>query len=243
MQIEVVEEQTRRYKFQKQDGGFLRTDIIIIGDCLRKMQKGYSPIILICGKQRIGKSFVGMWLAWRTLKFFHPEKEFEPKRYSFYDPLESIYAIEDRQMEPLLIDEAGALFNKQEWYNRVTLALDKIIQTQGFLCNMYIFISPFGSDIAKTFRKHFDFIVYVRRRGVLVVKKIPKRYDDLTDRVPRPYRVEQIKLYKNVMPREVWASYEKYSMKKKKELYNKLKRQAQREYSVIKDRWGRTQYV
>ena len=226
MKLEYNIDSNYRYNIKKPNGGILHTNIILLGKTIYNMKKGFSPIILICGSQRMGKSFVGVWLSYRISTFFHPEKEFSPEKYTFYDPLKTIDLLENFRHEPLLIDEAGAIANKTEWYEKVTIALDKIIQTQAYLSNIYIFVSPFGSDIAKTFRKHFDYILFVRMRGVITIKKIPKKYDDLTDKVPRPYRIEQIKLKKNCIPINVWEKYEKFSIKQKQILREKALQQA-----------------
>lgn len=215
----ILENQTTfKYNMKKPDGKKLHTNIILIGKIINKMKNGFSPIVLIVGGQRMGKSFVGVWLSFRILNFFNPDVDYDPKKYTYYDPLRTIGELNQFKKEPLLIDEAGAVVNKTEWYNKVTIALDKIIQTQGYLCNSYIFISPFGSDIAKTFRKHFDYIIYVRKRGVAVVKEVPKKYDDMTDNSPKPYWLEQIKLSKNSVPKQIWNKYEKFSFEQKEEI-------------------------
>ncbi len=211
-----------QYKFEMENGKIYRTNITIIGNTLNRMKKNYSPIILICGGQRMGKSFVAVWLANKILRVFHDNKPFDISKHTFYDPIEAIRHIQDMEKEPLIIDEAGSLLNKTEWYNKIIRAFDKIIQTQGYKCNCYIFVSPFGSDIAKTFRKHFDFIIYVRRKGVLKVKKIPKIYDDMTGKVPRPYSVEQIKIPKNSVPLNLWNEYEAFSFEKKEDMRERL---------------------
>lgn len=238
MMVNYKTNERKLFRFRKAGGKILETDIILLGKTYNMMLKGFSPIILICGPQRMGKSFVGVWLSMRILKFFHPTFTFDPEKYTFYDPVDSVYAIENHEREPFIIDEAGALFHKQEWYKRVTLALDKIIQTQGYLCNMYIFISPFGSDIAKAFRKHFDFILKVRRRGIVTVKRVPKKYDDLSDKPPKAYMVEQIKLRMGDIPPAVWSRYEKYSIQQKKELYNSFREETEKAIKRL-DPFGR----
>lgn len=181
------------------------------------MRAGFSPIVMICGGQRVGKSFFGVWLANTIMMFFY--NEFYPvKQNTFYDPVESIERIGDTDKQPIMIDEAGAYLNKSEWYDKVVKAMDRIIQTQGYKANCYIFISPFGSDIAKTFRKHFDFQIYVRRRGVGVTRQIPKKYDTLKDEPVKMFKLEQVVLTRKSIPRKLWNDYERFSMRQKEEL-------------------------
>jgi hypothetical protein len=170
---------------------------------------------------------VAVWIAWRIHKFFHENEPIDIKNYTFYDPLYAIEKMSTMKLQPLIIDEAGAYLNKMEFYGKINIALDKIVQTQGYLGNCYIFLAPFGSDVGKTFRKHFSHIVHVRRRGVITVKEIPKRYDDLTGKVPKAFLVEQIKIGLNCVPKQIWRDYEEYSKIKKEELRKNMELEKQ----------------
>lgn len=204
-----------RYNIRKGDSYF-RTNISVLGYCISQMRNGFSPLIIIVGKQRVGKSFIAVWLAHNIAQFFN--KTFDPIRNTFYDPEEVIRTLNTFEKESIIIDEAGAYLNKTEWYSKIAIALDKIVQTQGYLHNCYIFCSPFGADVAKTFRKHFDLMIYVRKKGVFVVKKIPKKYDDMTGKVFKPYRIQQVVIRKGAVPADLWERYDTYSKEKKKEL-------------------------
>lgn len=210
------------YNIKKGKDKIYRTNIILIGKILTLMKRGFSPLILIVGKQRVGKSFVGLWIATKILKFFHGDLEFNLETNTYYDPINIIMNMDRLNKNVLMCDEAGATLNKAEWYHKTTIALDKIVQTQGFLTNTYIFISPFAGDIAKTFRKHFDFIVYVRRRGVFVVKEVPKKYDDLTGKIHKAFRIEQVRIKMTAIDPGIWAKYEKYSKEMKDQIRNDL---------------------
>lgn len=229
------------HKLKKPGGkstGYLYTNIHILGKIIKRMSAGFSPIIVIVGGQRIGKSFVAIWLCNIISEFFH-NKPYDINHNTFYDPVESIKRIGDIYREPILIDEAGTYLNKTEWYNRVVRAMDKIIQTQGLKCNCYVFVSPFGSDIAKTFRKHFDYMLFVRLKGVIVVRAIPKRYDAFDDKPIKPFRLEQIKMNKKAVPPEIWREYEQFSFERKEaireEFYIKAKK-------TDKDLFGRRRF-
>jgi len=216
--IKYKEKDSYYFTFKRKDGKTYKTKIILTGEIIRRMKSNFSPIILVCGSQRSGKSFFALWFALKILNFFHPEKQFDVKRYNFYDPIESIKALDDLQKEPVIIDEAGSMFNKMEYYKRVSIAFDKIIQTQGYKTNLYIFISPFGLDIAKTFRRHFDYIIFVKKRGFAIIRKVPKRYDLLADKPLNTYFVETITIGKDVIPKEIWKQYEDFSFIQKEKI-------------------------
>lgn len=201
----------------KPDGRKFYTNILVISKILNRMKKGYSPIILIVGSQRSGKSFIAIWLSNIITQFFH-NQNFDPFTNTFYDPVKIIDGLGEREKQTIVIDEAGAYLNKQEWYNRVVKAFDKIIQTQGYLCNCYIFISPFGSDIAKTFRKHFDFQLYLKKRGDVIVRQIPKKYASMNDDRLKLFFLERISVNKTDLDTKLWDQYEEYSMSEKDKL-------------------------
>lgn len=217
MLIDRVNVSDYKYGIKKPNGEIYHTNIHILGKIMRRMKAGYSPIVMICGGQRVGKSYFGVWLSYWIMMFFH-DKPYPVNQNTFYDPVESIERIGDTDRQPIMIDEAGAYLNKSEWYDKVVKAMDRIIQTQGYKSNCYIFISPFGSDIAKTFRKHFDFQIFVRRRGIGVTRQIPKKYDTLKDEPVKMFRLDQVILTRKSIPRDLWAEYEKFSMKQKEEL-------------------------
>jgi hypothetical protein len=181
------------------------------------MKKGFSPMILIVGKQRMGKSTFALWLGNKIIRYFH-HKPLDPSRNTFYDPIKVVKKLNEIQKEVIIVDEAAAVVNAKEYYSKMHIALEKIVATQGYLANTYIFVAPFSSDIAKAFRKHFNYLVFIRRRGVAVVKEIPKKYDDLQGHIPKPFTIEQIKFSKNVVNNELWDEYEKFSFVEKEKI-------------------------
>jgi len=218
MMIKKLERKKYLYTFKKKGGKEYNTNIILIGSIIRRMNRKFAPMILVCGGQRSGKSFFALWLALKILKWYHPEKEFDIKKYVYYDPAESLRALSFLEKEPLIIDEAGSIFHKMEFYNRQTRAMDKIIQTQAYKCNVYIFVSPFMSDISKPFKKHFDFIVLIPKRGLGVVYTVPKKYHVMTDKEIKPYFTETISVTKKHIPKKYWDMYEQFSFEQKEKI-------------------------
>ena len=62
----------------------------------------------------------------------------------------------------------------------------------------------------------------MRRKGLLKVKQVPKKYDDLSGKLTYPYLLEQIKLPKKSIPKELWKEYERFSIKKKEDIRKQL---------------------
>lgn len=221
MYIDYNSEKEYLYNIKKPDGKTLHTDIKIIGMPYYEMRDNFSPIIMICGRQRSGKSFIANWLAWRYKQLFNHKEDFKLIDRTFYNPKEAMKMIKKINHQPVIIDEAGAIFYKTEWYAQFAILFNKIIQTQGYKANAYIFVSPFGNEVVKSLRKHIDYLILVRRRGIIKVKKLPKKYDNMNDEIPKPFLLQNNKVPKNAIPEKDWKEYEKFSIEKKKEMEEK----------------------
>lgn len=183
----------------------------------RRIKKGYSPLVLIVGSQRIGKSFIGIWLC--SLYMNMMNKNFCPELHTFYDPMLAIERLGGRDREPILIDEAGAILTRREWYKKTHQALDKIIQTQAYKTMLYIFISPFASDIDKTFQKHFDFLFRVDDRGRFKAFQIMKKYDEFnSEKATSRIFLDDVQLNLCHVPPSIWKRYLVYSVSKKEDM-------------------------
>lgn len=226
------------YRFKKADGGLYLTIIILIGTIIQMMRQGYSPIILICGGQRKGKSFFALWLLLKVMRVLHVNYKFNIKINTFYDPEDIIIKLKDMEEQGIIIDEAGDIFNKMEYYTKICKAFDKIIQTQGYKTNLYIFVAPFGLDIAKTFRKHFHFTINMKERGFGIVRRVPKKYDLLADKPLHSIFVESIKINKNAIPSNIWDKYEKYSIEQKEIIRQRQEDKLAGKDNIRKDPFG-----
>ncbi len=196
-----------------------KTNIYLIGEAIKKMKRGYSPIILICGKQRSGKSFIALWIARLIMLHLH-KKKFNPKTHVFFDPLKAIIEIDNIEKQPIIIDEAGVLLHSGEWWEKLHIAFDKVIQTQGYKCNCYIFVLPFATDLDKKFRKHIDYQVLMRRRGYFSVFEFIKKYGEMRSEIRSYKRIlkENVSVTLDKVPKDLWAGYEILVMKLKETL-------------------------
>ncbi len=199
------------YKYELSIGNKkIQTNLHFFNRILSKMMRGYSPIICICGEQRNGKSFIGVWLAYLIMTAFG--KKIDWNRNSAYDPVETSTKLMDIEKEVFMLDEASSSFHKREWYKRINIAFSKIIITQGRKVICYIFISPFVNDIDKTFTKHFDFIVRVQTRGKIRVFRVKKKYDQLNENRSTYYmHQDDVSVRMKDVPTHLWKQYQKFS--------------------------------
>jgi hypothetical protein len=211
----------------------LQTDVYYLAKMFTKVKQGYSPIIGICGKQRIGKSVIGVWLSYMFMQMFG--KEYDPTEYTFYDPIKAISNLENKDRIPLLIDEAGGILHRREYYEKIHQSLNKIIQTQGYKTIMYIFVSPFISDIDKSFTKHFDFILRVDARGHYKAFEVVKKYDQSDNNKATYTRfMDDVRLNLSDLPNDIWEIYQEFSINEKEKMRKEIELKEQAHYITKK---------
>lgn len=205
----------------------LKTDMLFVKMLANELKSGFSPIVGICGRQRIGKSFFAVWLAYIMAKFMG--KDFSPETNTFYDPLQTMKKLDDDDHDVIIIDEAGDVLDNQSWFEKTQKALNIIIQTQGYKTMLYIIVSPFVNlDVNRKFARNYDYNMLVMKKGYAYVWKLKKKYhvfkhgDSVVKRGLHP-----IKLLKGDIPSELWNRYDEHSRKEKENIRQTKIREAQ----------------
>lgn len=181
----------------------------IMGD----VQDGYSPILLVCGRQRKGKTRFGSTLA-NIFSIFLYYRYFNPKIGFFLQPRKLLQEITDEGYQIFVLDEAGSSgsgINKRQWYSELAELFDYVLQTQGNLNNIYIFILPFASDLTTDIRKYVDYLMSAKRKGLFKGYKIYKREDQLVKNLKdfKQVFIEMMAFKKEDLPSFIWNPIEK----------------------------------
>lgn len=188
------------------------TDSNIIPAILGDVQDGYSPILLVCGRQRRGKTRFGSTLA-NMFSIFLYYRYFNPNESFFLYPRKLLQAITDNGYQIFVLDEAGSSgsgINKREWYSELAELFDYVLQTQGNLNNIYIFILPFASDLTTDIRKYVDYLLSAKRKGLFKGYKIYKREDQLVKNLKdfKQVFIEMLAFKKWDLPTFIWKPIE-----------------------------------
>jgi hypothetical protein len=209
-----------KYFVGKVWGHEYKTPSHFIDQLFRKLNRGFSPIIGICGEQQNGKSFIGVYVTW-LIHRIGPEasEDFDPTKNTFYDPETAIMSLIGKRRSVTLIDEAGAILDYREWWDKAHQSIRHIVNTQAKNNNCYIFISPFISEIDKSARKHFSFKIIVTKRGVFKTFKYIKRYD-AEDASKSMYALflDDLSINLKDMPKEIWKKYLDFSSEQKERM-------------------------
>lgn len=214
---EIPHQYTITFKGMDKKTRILQTNLFFLGMLFRQIKSGQSPIVAICGKQQGGKSFIGVWLS--AMMCHYMGKGYDPTKNTFYYPMDAIRGLENKNKEPLMIDEAADILDAREWYEQSHQALKSIINTQAYKTMLFIFISPFIIDIDKAFRKHFDFLIVVKRKGAIKVFRYIKKYDAHDDKtVVRRMYLDDIQVNLSQIPKGVWKKYRDFSIEEKEKI-------------------------
>jgi hypothetical protein len=197
-------------------GHHIDTPLLFLFRIMQAMRAGYSPIIIICGRQRSGKSFIALWLALIIYKL--NGKDLKLENIIFYDPDEAIRKLEFKDKDVEWIDEPDPI-DYQEWQQKTHRAIRSMVNTQGYKNNLYIIVTPFKGQIDKSIRVHADFTIRTVARGHFKAFQEIKKYDanDLKDATHSEF-MDDVSIRKNAIPKEIWAEYEIYSKKAKEKI-------------------------
>lgn len=198
----------------------------IMGD----IQEGYSPILLVCGRQRIGKTRFGATLA-NIFSIFLYYEWFDHKKGFYLQPRRLLQELGNYMI--YLLDEAGSSgsgLNKRQWFSELAILYDYILQTQGNLINIYIFILPFASDLTTDIRKYIDYLFAGKKRGNFKVYKIYKREDQLVKNLKafKQVWIENLTFKKSDLPEWIWRPIEnkcnEIKVKTKDDIINRMRK-------------------
>lgn len=177
----------------------------------KKIKNGFSPIIMICGEQRIGKSAYALHICNNFSQFMY-EEDFNFKKYSFYDTERVIEEMENMNKRVILIDEGGESLDYLDWYERIAKAMRSMINTQAFRGNLYVIINPFVVEILKNIRKHFNFKCHVVDRGyVKIWKYVKKHHAEKQDKASYPVFLDYMRFKLSDIPSGMYEDYKAFS--------------------------------
>lgn len=181
-----------------------------------KVKRGETPLILVVGEQRKGKTALALRLAWEISQF--RKVPFEINEDMFFKIEDFAYATQDKQNKTFVIDEAGISLDSYEHMSMEQRVYKHIIQTQAYKQNIVFLVLPFASEIGKQHTKHVHVILHVFDRGCYAMYRTIRWHNDLSQRPPRQELMERI-VGIPLPPPEIWDEYKnKHQLKYKEEI-------------------------
>lgn len=149
-----------------------------------RIRKGFSPIILIVGKQRIGKTCLGLRLSYEI------DRNFDCDKQLFFEVRQFAKSVRKYDNKVLLLDEAGIELDSYRYSDARQRCFSHIVQSQAYKQNTLFIVLPHSSDLAKCHRKYVDALIVVMGRGTYTMYKPSVPYWDMNDIDFRTKKIE-----------------------------------------------------
>jgi len=178
-----------------------------------------SPIVLVVGHRRVGKTSFALRLA------FELNPKFDIENDMYVDIEKFLIDIEKFDNSVKVLDEVGASLDPHEHFNKIQRVYSHITQTQGYKNNILILCLPFASEFGKEHRKHINFLIKVFDRGCYESFFVLSDPADLSLKPPPLFMIERVTGYP-LPPKNIWEKYKATKEKQQKEAI--LRREIQR---------------
>lgn len=124
------------------------TNLILLDGLISKLKHGYSPILLVVGEQRSGKTFYAIWLAEQLEKSFNVDTGLVTSIDDFCKTFSKA------RQKVIILDEAGVSLDPMRSAEVTQRVYSHIIQSQAVRQNLVILVLPCASDFGHQHKVH-----------------------------------------------------------------------------------------
>jgi hypothetical protein len=215
-------------------GGHTISDSYFFANVISMLLEGYSPMVGIVGKQRIGKSRMAATIAWKLS--IAMGKPFDLKTWFYFEPRKMVDELSMSSFyQCRVMDEAIDSMHRKEWMKQSHILISKIISTSANLRLCHIWCLPFKSDLDKSMQKHWDFCVDCVAKGHAKVWLYRKNHKADAGKEAFPVFLDDLFFSKKDFPEEIWQIYEPWSQIEKEKIRHKYtKRQEVEENETVR---------
>lgn len=151
-----------------------------------RVKRGFAPIILVVGKQRMGKTCLSLTLASDI------DPKYDPDKQMFFDVISFAKATQKYNNKVLILDEAGIELDTYRYNDVRQRAFSHIVQSQAYKQNTLFMVLPHSSDLARCHRKYVDALLVVPARGRYIFYHPRVDYWDMNEIDIRTMKIEDI---------------------------------------------------
>lgn len=185
---------------------------------LDQVNKKFAPILLVCGKQRIGKSNYALSLA-SVLSWILNDEEYNVDKYVYFNALEFMKKFITERRKIFIIDEASKDLSKSDWYTTLNQVLSKIIETQADLHNIFIIVLPHASRLATQHKIYVNMKIVMTARGKAEWIYMKQKYGELSSDIKKIVKNIWCKKWElPLAPLHLIRNYEALATKRKREI-------------------------
>lgn len=165
-----------------------------------QLKRGYSPIVLFVGKQRVGKTAMALKFAYDLNPDFDLDKDL------FFEVEKFAHAVYESNQRVLVLDEAGIELDPELHQSVAQRVYSHIVQSQAYKQNIVFICLPFASEIGKAHRKHVHAVAWVVAHGVYKLYSSSSWAASMSNVPPRLMHLETISDVP-LPPAHIWEKY------------------------------------
>ncbi len=140
-----------------------------------RVNRGFAPIILVVGKQRMGKTCTALKLAYEL------DKNYDPDKQMFFEVVTFAKAVNQYKGKVLILDEAGIELDTYRYSDVRQRCFSHVVQTQAYKGNTLFLVLPHSSDLARCHRKYVDALLVISGRGSYIMYRPSIQYYNMND--------------------------------------------------------------
>lgn len=174
-----------------------------------KLKQGYSPIIVIVGHTRGGKTCTGLKVSEDL------DGDFDFNQQYFYEIKTFVNNLDRLIGRTVIIDEAGYNLSSLNYWSYVNKTMNYLLQTQGVRNICYFFVLPHLEYLAKHIRRMIDVIIEIVDKGIAKIYFVQTFYSKIDGKktflynietlvnIPLPKCFEEFKEYEKTFKRDI----------------------------------------
>lgn len=142
---------------------------------VNRVRRGFAPIILVVGKQRMGKTCTALSLAYEL------DPDYDPDKQMFFEVVTFAKAVNKYRKKILILDEAGIELDTYRYSDVRQRCFSHIVQSQAYRQNTLFLVLPHSSDLARCHRKYVDALLVIPNRASYIMYRPSIQYFNMND--------------------------------------------------------------
>jgi hypothetical protein len=135
----------------------------VIKRIAERYNAGYSPIVVVCGKMRVGKTTKAYLFAnWLSQMIFKKKWDWENNTIISLDQV--IEKLESKNPEIMVMDEVQRMLSKKDFMKSESRLFSKLMTSQAYKHYILILILPRACDLGQDHIANVNYVIPVHTR-------------------------------------------------------------------------------
>lgn len=135
----------------------------VVRKIAQRYKNGYSPIVLVCGKMRDGKTsktfIFAQWLSWLLFK-----KAWDWKKNTIITMDQFTQSLASNESGIFVIDECQRIFGKKLWWSKDSILFDTLLTSQAYKHYIIFLILPRASALGTDHAYNVNYVIPIHHK-------------------------------------------------------------------------------